>query len=78
MEKATKCQVLEREMLKAADLFQLEGLLQHCVEAFWRGLKVDAAIKQLKWAYNDRPAAHNDRPVGGDRVLCSQLPAHSG
>jgi hypothetical protein len=48
--------VLEREVLKAADLFRLEGLLQHCMEAFSRGLKVNTAIEQLLWAHSDGPA----------------------
>ena len=49
-------QVLERAVLKAADLFRVEGLLEHCVEAFGRGLKVDTAIEQLVWAHSDGPA----------------------
>ncbi len=32
--------MLDRSVLKAADLFRVEGLLEHCVEAFGRGLKV--------------------------------------
>ena len=55
-EEATRRQVLEREVLKAADLFRLEGLLQHCIEAFGRGLKVNTAIEQLVWAHSDGPA----------------------
>ncbi len=43
-------------MLKASDLYRLEGLLQHCVEAFGRGLKVDTVIEQLVWAHIDGPA----------------------
>ena len=43
--------VLEREVLKAEDLFRLETLLQHCVEAFRRGFKVDTAIEELVWAH---------------------------
>jgi SAM-dependent methyltransferase len=35
---------LEREVLQAADLFRLEALLEHCIEAFSRGLKVETAI----------------------------------
>ena len=49
-EEATRRQVLEREVLQAADLFRLEALLEHCVEAFSRGLKVDTAIEELVWA----------------------------
>jgi hypothetical protein len=47
---------LEREVLKAADLFRLEALLEHCVEAFRRGLKVDTAIDDLVWAHLFGPA----------------------
>jgi DNA-binding beta-propeller fold protein YncE len=54
-EEATRRQVLEREVLKAADLFRLEALLQHCVEAFGRGLTVDTAVEQLVWAHSDGP-----------------------
>jgi hypothetical protein len=43
-------------VLKAADLFRVEGLLEHCVEAFGRGLKVNTAIEQLVWAHSDGPA----------------------
>ncbi len=53
---ATRRQVLERPVLKASDLYRLEGLLQHCVEAFGRGLKVDTVIEQLVWAHSDGPA----------------------
>jgi hypothetical protein len=49
-------QVLERAVLKAADLFRVEGLLEHCMEAFGRGLKVDTAVEQLVWAHNHGPA----------------------
>ena len=38
-------------MLQAADLFRLEALLQHCVEAFRRGLKVNTAVEELVWAH---------------------------
>jgi hypothetical protein len=55
-EEATRRQVLEREVLKAADLFRLEGLLQHCIEAFSRGLKVTTVIEELVWAHSDGPA----------------------
>jgi len=47
---------LERAVLKAADLFRVEGLLEHCVEAFGRGLRVDTAVEQLVWAHNHGPA----------------------
>jgi hypothetical protein len=47
---------LEREVLKAADLFRLEALLEHCVEAFRRGLTVDTAVEGLVWAHLFGPA----------------------
>jgi hypothetical protein len=47
---------LERAVLKAADLFRVEGLLEHCVEAFGRGFKVDTAVERLVWAHNHGPA----------------------
>jgi hypothetical protein len=53
---ATRRQVLEREVLKAADLFRLEALLEHCMESFRRGLKVNTAIEALVWAHIDGPA----------------------
>ncbi len=43
---------MERAVLKAADLFPVEGLLEHCVEAFGRGFKVNTAVEQLVWAHN--------------------------
>jgi hypothetical protein len=47
---------LEREVLQAADLFRLEALLEHCVEAFRRGLTVDTAVEALVWAHLFGPA----------------------
>jgi hypothetical protein len=55
-EEAKRRQVLEREVLKAADLFRLEALLEHCVEAFRRGLTVDTAVEELVWAHLFGPA----------------------
>ena len=55
-EEVKRRQVLEREVLQTADLFRLETLLQHCVEAFSRGLKVDTTVKELVWAHSDGPA----------------------
>jgi hypothetical protein len=52
----TRQQVLERAVIKVAEVFRLEGLLQHCVQAFGRGLKVDTVIEQLVWAHSDGPA----------------------
>ena len=47
--------VLELEVLKAADLFQAEGLLKHCLEAFRSGLTVHTAIEHLVWAHKHGP-----------------------
>jgi hypothetical protein len=55
-EEAKRRQVLEREVLQAADLFRLEALLEHCVEAFGRGLKVYTAVEDLVWAHLCGPA----------------------
>ena len=55
-EEAKRRQVLEREVLQAAYLFRLEALLEHCVEAFRRGLKVDTAVEELVWAHLVGPA----------------------
>jgi hypothetical protein len=37
-------QVLERAVIKETDLFRVEELLEHCVEIFGRGLKVDTSV----------------------------------
>jgi hypothetical protein len=55
-EEAAAGQVLERAVLKAADLFRVEGLLEHCVEAVGRGFKEDTAVERLVWAHNHGPA----------------------
>jgi hypothetical protein len=55
-EQAKRRQVLEREVLMAADLFSLEPLLQHCMEAFSRGLQVNTVMDELVWAHSDGPA----------------------
>ena len=73
--------VLERAVLKAADLFQVEGLLEHCVEAFGRGFKVDTTVEKLVWVHNDGRAEsrtvatqyflHNFRHIQvGDKCEC--------
>jgi hypothetical protein len=46
---------LELEVLKAADLFQAEGLLKHCLEGFRGGLTVHTVVEQLVWAHTCRP-----------------------
>jgi hypothetical protein len=66
-EEAAGGQELERAVLKAADLFRVEGLLEHCVEAFGRGLTVNTAIEQLVWAHSDGPA--EARTVANDYFL---------
>jgi hypothetical protein len=47
---------LELEVLKAADLFQAEGLLKHCLEGFRRALTVHTVVEQLVWAHKRGPA----------------------
>jgi hypothetical protein len=44
-----------REVLKAADMLQAEGLLKHCLEAFRGGLTVHSAIEHLVWAHTKGP-----------------------
>jgi hypothetical protein len=44
-----------REVLKAADMLQAEGLLKHCLEAFRGGLTVHTAIEHLVWAHKHGP-----------------------
>ena len=46
---------LLREVLKAADMLQAEGLLKHCLEAFGGGLTVHTAIEHLVWAHKHGP-----------------------
>jgi hypothetical protein len=46
---------LELEVLKAADLFQAEGLLKHCLERFRGGLTVHTVAEQLVWAHTRGP-----------------------
>jgi hypothetical protein len=47
---------LELEVLKAADLFQAEGLLKHCLEGFRGALTVHTVVEQLVWAHKHGPA----------------------
>jgi hypothetical protein len=47
---------LELKVLKAADLFQAEGLLKHCLEGFRRALTVHTVVEQLVWAHKHGPA----------------------
>jgi hypothetical protein len=60
---------LEREVLQAADLFRLGALLEHCIEAFSRGLKVETAIEALVWAHIDGPA--EARTVATEYFVCN-------
>jgi hypothetical protein len=46
---------LELEVLKAADLFQAEGLLKHCLEGFRGALTVHTVIEQLVWSHKRGP-----------------------
>ena len=46
-----------REVQKAADLFQAEGLLKHCLETFGRGLTVGTAVAALVWMHGSGPEA---------------------
>jgi hypothetical protein len=48
---------VEREVLKAADLFQAEGLLKHSLAAFEKGLTVKTAVEGLVWAHLEGPEA---------------------
>ena len=48
---------LALEVLKAADLFQAEGLLKHCLEGFRGALTVHTVAEQLVWAHTRGPAA---------------------
>ena len=47
---------LELVMKAAADLFQAEGLLKHCLEGFRKGLTVHTVVEQLVWAHTRGPA----------------------
>jgi hypothetical protein len=49
-----------REVLKAADMLQAEGLFRHCLEAFRGGLTVNTAIEHLVWAHQGGPTEARD------------------
>ena len=51
---------LVREVLKAADMLQAEGLFRHCLEAFRGGLTVNTAIEHLVWAHQGGPTEARD------------------
>ena len=42
-------------MLQAADLFQAEGLLKHCLETFRLSLTLHTAVECLVWAHLHGP-----------------------
>jgi hypothetical protein len=50
-------------MLKAADLFQAQGLLKHCLEGFRGGLTVHTVVKQLVWAHKRGPGPAEARAI---------------
>jgi hypothetical protein len=54
-DEATERKALELEVLKAADLFQAEGLLKHCLERFREALTVHTVVEQLVWAHKSGP-----------------------
>jgi hypothetical protein len=60
---------MEREVLQAADLFRLEALLQHCVQAFRRGLKVDMSVEELVWTHLFGPL--EARKVATEYFVCN-------
>jgi hypothetical protein len=43
-------------VLTAADRFQAQGLLKHCLEGFRGGLTVHTVVEQLVWAHKRGPA----------------------
>jgi sugar lactone lactonase YvrE len=54
---------LELEVLKAADLFQAQGLLKHCLAVFRGGLTVHTVVKQLVWAHKRGPGPAEARAI---------------
>ena len=54
-EGAAGCHGQVREVRRAGDMLQAEGLLQHCLEAFRGGLTVHTAIEHLVWAHTEGP-----------------------
>ena len=73
-DKGAVCTALELEVLKAADLFQAEGLLKHCLEGFRSGLSVHTVVEQLVGAQG-RAGGGADRH---DRVLLYPFERHPG
>ena len=54
-------------MLKAADLFRVEGLLKHSLVAFAQGLTVFTAVRALVWAHQQGP--EEARPIATDYLV---------
>ena len=52
---AARQQAMVQEVLKAADLFQAEGLLKHCLETFRLSLTLHTAVECLVWAHLHGP-----------------------
>jgi len=52
---AARRQAMAREVLKAADLFQAERLLKHCLETFRLSLTLHTAVECLVWAHLHGP-----------------------
>jgi hypothetical protein len=55
-----------RGVLKAADMFQVDGLLKHSLEALEKGLTAATAVEGLVWAHMEGPEGE-----GGYGVLCA-------
>ena len=53
-------QSLQIDIIKAADMMQLEGLLDHCMEVFHGELTVANVVQRLTWAYIDGPLVARD------------------
>jgi len=58
---------MAREVFKAADLFQAEGLLKHCLETFRLSLTLHTAVECLVWAHFHGPL--QARTIAADYVV---------
>ena len=54
-EEASRRQTMEREVLMVADLFQADGLLNHCLKVFRQSLTLYTAVEHLVWAHLHGP-----------------------
>jgi len=54
-EDSARWQTVEQDLLKVADLFQVEGLLKHYLEIFQQSLTLHTAVEHLVWAYLHGP-----------------------